>query len=257
MPRKNRTKSITGIYHIIVRGINRQNIFNCDEDFQIYLEILEMTKKISKFELYGYCLMNNHVHLLIHENKESISNIMKRLGARYAYYYNNHYDRVGHVFQDRFKSENVEDYTYLLSVIKYIHNNPVKALMVEKAQEYKWSSYKPYLGFVEYPCKLTNTEFILEIFSQNKNVAIEKFKSHMLDGTDELFVECKSIIKKTDKELREEIEILINSNYTNTLNTIDKEELKEIIRKIKNLKGVTQRQIARVLGVSQNMVFTA
>lgn len=132
MPRQARMKSKTGIYHVIVRGISQQNIFHDEEDFMKYLEMLERVKKKSGFKLYGYCLMGNHVHLLIHESQDELSVVMKGLGISYAWWYNWKYKRTGHVFQDRYKSECVEDDTYLLTVIRYIHQNPVKAGMVTK-----------------------------------------------------------------------------------------------------------------------------
>ncbi len=105
MPRVARKKSKTEMYHVIVRGINRQEIFHDEEDFQKYMEILDRTKKVSNCGIYGYCLMGNHVHLVIKETKEEIGKIMKRIGASYAYWYNLKNERIGHVFHDRYKSE--------------------------------------------------------------------------------------------------------------------------------------------------------
>lgn len=254
MPRQARTKSSTGIYHIVARGINRQDIFLGTEDFVRYLEILKATKTISKFELYGYCMMTNHVHLLICERSEGISKIMERLGTRYAWWYNFKYDRVGHVFQDRFKSENVEDERYLLGVIRYIHNNPVKAMMVEAAEDYKWSSCRAYYGSKEYPCMLTDKEFILDLFSKKRKMAIERFKGFMKEESEETFMECKSMMRKTDSELCEEIKKLIQADCT-AVRSMAKTEQEEAIRRIKKIEGATQRQIARVLGIHQSKVF--
>jgi putative transposase len=130
MPRGPREKSGSGIYHVIVRGINRQDIFHDEEDYTHYLEAMSRAKSIGKFEIYGYCLMSNHVHLLLHEKEETISSVMKRIGVSYAWWYNKKYDRAGHVFQDRYKSETVENDEYLLNVLRYIYKNPVKAQMV-------------------------------------------------------------------------------------------------------------------------------
>ena len=117
MPRKARVKSKTGIYHMILRGVNRQVIFESKEDGEKFLDTLKECKKKSGYELYGYCLMNNHIHLLIKENQEDLGTIMKRIGASYVYWYNWKYERVGHLFQDRYKSEVVEDEKYLLNVL--------------------------------------------------------------------------------------------------------------------------------------------
>ena len=144
MPRQARQVSRTGIYHLIVRGINREVIFHDDEDRQRYLETLARITTDISATTFGYCLMDNHVHILIKEGSNGISNLMHRLGASYAYYYNWKYERTGHVFQNRFKSESVEDDSYLKTVIRYIHQNPVKAGMVNKPEAYQWSSCHVY-----------------------------------------------------------------------------------------------------------------
>ncbi|MGI5879834.1 MAG: transposase [Syntrophomonadaceae bacterium] len=140
MPRTARKKSETGIYNIIIRGINRQNIFEDDEDRIRFLETLDRYKEETGCELYAYCLMSNHVHLLVKENDDGLSSFMKRVNGSYAYWYNWKYDHVGHLFQDRFKSEPVDDDTYFLTVIRYIHRNPLTAGMTD-GLEYAWSSY--------------------------------------------------------------------------------------------------------------------
>lgn len=105
MPRQARERSRSGIYHIMLRGINRQNIFEEDEDRQRFIETLKYYKAISGYRLYGYCLMNNHIHLLMGENGESMSLGIKRISSSYVYWYNQKYNRCGHLFQERFKSD--------------------------------------------------------------------------------------------------------------------------------------------------------
>ncbi|MEI2400828.1 transposase, partial [Paenibacillus phytohabitans] len=120
MPRKAREKSKTGVYHLIWRGANRQEIFHDDEDWIRFLDILKKYKLKLNLTIYAWCLMSNHVHLLIKEGDESISATMKRIGVSYAGYYNWKYRTTGHLFQDRFRSENVEDQAYLKTVVRYI-----------------------------------------------------------------------------------------------------------------------------------------
>lgn len=142
-------------------------------------------------EIYGYCLMGNHAHLLIKETKENISQIMERIGTRYSWWYNWKYERVGHVFQDRFKSECIEDYSYLLTVIRYIHNNPVKAKIVDKSDQYRWSNNFTYCGGKEYPQGLTKIEVILKLLSEDKKAAIEKFHEFMEQENNDKCLEDK------------------------------------------------------------------
>lgn len=109
MPRQRRKLSKTGTYHIMLRGNERKSLFPEEEDYRKFLQILATKKRDDSFLLYAYCLMSNHLHLLIREKKQNISQIMKRINIAYAYYFNKKYNRVGHVFQDRFKSESVDE----------------------------------------------------------------------------------------------------------------------------------------------------
>lgn len=137
--------SPTGIYHVVIRGADRQLLFEEEKDFKKYLEILEYYKNKCNFDLYAYCLMSNHVHLLIHTNDTSVSSIFRHINTTYAVWFNTKYQRTGYVQQGRFYSEVVADTKYLLTVLCYIHFNPVKAGL-EKAcgSSYQWSSFHDY-----------------------------------------------------------------------------------------------------------------
>ena len=134
MPRQPRQTSGTDIYHVMMRGINRQDIFEDQEDYVRFLtfmqQMLEPLDDLGNHQpslctFYAYCLMSNHVHLLLRERTESISISLKRLTVSYAAYYNKRYQRVGHLFQDRFKSEPVNDIEYFVTLLRYVHQNPV------------------------------------------------------------------------------------------------------------------------------------
>ena len=117
----------------MLRENEQRQVFKDAEDNERFLEMLSACKTASGFEVYAYCLMGNHLYLLIRtdESGDPLSRIFRRLGAQYVYWYNGKYERVGHLFQDRFRSEPVEDDAYLLSVLRYIHQNPVKAGIVQ------------------------------------------------------------------------------------------------------------------------------
>lgn len=136
MPRTARKQSESGIFHAMLRGIDRRIIFQDDEDCVKILQCLVACQKVCGFTLYAYCLMGNHVHLLLREGKEPLSQIFKRLGVRYVYWYNWKYKRTGHLFQDRFKSEPIEDDAYFLAALRYIYQNPVKAGICKKPEEF-------------------------------------------------------------------------------------------------------------------------
>ena len=254
MVRTAREKCDSGIYHVILRGINRQDIFYDDDDFQQFLKTVEQKKTDNQYALYAYCLMSNHVHLLIRENTDNISRIMSRIGSSYACWYNQKYDRSGHVFQGRYGSECVEDNSYLLTVMRYIHNNPVKAGMVRVPEKYKWSSMQAYYSGREYPVKLTDTDFILGIIHVERSKAIERLRDFMGQENDDNCLDHEIKKRKSDGEVKAEIETLMNGELIGKLQGMDKAQRNEILRKIKESEGVTLRQIARVTGLSLNIV---
>ena len=145
MPRK---ISQSGIYHVMLRGINQQQIFESSEDYEKFIQMIEICKTISKFKIFAYCLMGNHIHLLIKQESEPLEQIFKRMGGRFVYWYNTKYQRSGHLFQDRFKSEPVEDDRYFLTVLRYIHQNPYFNFFHSATAI---SSQRLFLGFSAWP----------------------------------------------------------------------------------------------------------
>ena len=253
MSRQARQKSESGIYHIIVRGINKQVIFEDDEDREEFIRYLQYYKDIASYLLYGYCLMDNHIHLLIKEGKEPIGNTMKRIGVSYVSWYNRKYDRVGHLFQDRFKSEVVETDEYVLTVLRYIHQNPVKAKKEKSVENYKWSSYDEYIG----QSKIIETGFILGFFAEEREKSIAHFKKYMNEHTDDNCIEISEAKRMTDKETRNIIEKYANVNIPTELQNLEKIKRDEVVRKIKEVDGVSTRQIARLTGISQSVIAKA
>jgi putative transposase len=209
MSRLARKKSSTGIYHVMMRGINRQNILHDDEDRQRFIELLKKVKETSMCEIYGYCLMDNHIHLLILEGKEDLSQIMKRIGTSYAYWYNKKYERSGHLFQDRFKSEIVEDDSYFLSVLRYIHQNPLKANIVNTIHEYNWSSYKAYLNMDGIGEGFIDIRFVLGMFGTDVSEAMERYIRYMGEPQYEMHLDGNEKKKCTDDEVKHELAKLL------------------------------------------------
>ena len=143
MPRTARIYTEEGVFHILTKGNNKQSIFKDNQDFQAYKEILKRLKAEQPFKLYHYCLMSNHVHLIIEANKETkLSKLMKRINLFYYNHYKKKYGYTGHFWQDRFKSLLIEKNEYLLACGLYIERNPVKAEIVSAAEQYSHSSYK-------------------------------------------------------------------------------------------------------------------
>lgn len=257
MVRQARVRGENGVYHVMLRGVNRQDIFFDDGDYQRFLDILAQKKSEQQYEVYGYCLMSNHVHILLHEKTDTISRIMSRVGTSYAWWHNQKYERSGHVFQGRYRSECVENNAYLLTVVRYIHNNPVKARIVRAAEDYRWSSSRVYYGYADHRPELTESTFILGIMHDERTKAIKRFRSFMQQENEDQCLDDRIKTRKTDGQVKDEIEAMMNGESIGKIITLEKVKRQEILKQIKRIEGVTQRQIARVTGISQNIVFKA
>lgn len=142
MPRQPRLVVAGYPHHIILRGNNRSAIFDKDIDRRFFLKCLEEAKEKISMKVYAYCLMTNHVHLLVEPSTEkSLSEMMQSLGRRYVRYINMSYKRTGTLWEGRFKSSLVSKDEYLLACVRYIELNPVRAKMVKEAKDYPWSSF--------------------------------------------------------------------------------------------------------------------
>lgn len=258
MPRKPREKSESGIYHIILRGANRQEIFYETADSRRFLETLGRYAGQSGTKVYGWCLMDNHVHLLLGEGNEELSLTMKRIGVSFVLYYNRKYNTTGHLFQDRFKSEKVESDEYLLTVIRYIHQNPVKAGMVKRAEDWKWSSCRSYYGDTSDPAAaLLDSDLVLGLLSAERHHAILRFKEFNEALNDDICLDHETTLRMTDEEARQSIINHISGIEVTRVKGLPKAERNEVLRKIKAIKGISQRQAARILGISPSVIFKA
>lgn len=241
MPRAPRQKSQSGIYHIMLRGINQQIIFEDDEDYQKFIEILKNYKTVSGYKIFAYCLMSNHIHLLLKVVKEDIDQVMKRIAGSYVYWYNWKYYRKGHLFQDRFKSEPVEDDTYLLTVIRYIHQNPVKANIVKNVSNYEYSSYDEYIGTNN---SLIDRDFALSILNKENFI-----KYHNEINEDVCLDISENEFRLSDNDAKEIIKKISGCSNVSEFQALEYKKRDKYISKLKE-KGLSIRQISRLTGVS-------
>ncbi len=249
MPRKRRQKSSIGVYHIMLRGVNKQTIFEEDEDNRRFLKILKRYKDISKFELYGYCLMGNHVHLLMKETEETVSSVMKRINSSYVYWYNQKYDRYGPLFQDRFKSETVESNFSFQRVLRYIHQNPLKAGLAQDVFDYQWSSIHEYLQKEN----LVNSDAGLRMFYTEGEASIPYFIQYMRESNTDQYLDDERKIKVSDQEIWEYIHQLGVQN-SSILQQMERDRRDAVISSLKRLNGVSVRQISRLTGISKSVI---
>lgn len=237
MPRKPRERSATGIYHIMLRGLDKREIFISDRDNERFIQSILKAMELGKFKLYGYCLMKNHAHLLIEEREEDIGTSIKRITCSYVQWHNAKYARVGHLFQNRFRSEPVLTEGYLLRVLRYIHNNPVKANMCDRPSNYKWSSYNDYIRSYSGENGFIDTDMYKAFFETRKS-----FEDYMNEENDDECLDYEQPKKYTDEELTHKIKHFYH--FTG-------ENISDTIYSIYIDTGVSIRQLSRVLGIGK------
>ncbi|HAN09065.1 MAG TPA: transposase [Clostridiales bacterium] len=224
MARKQRIHYHGALYHVIARGNNGEYILDSDEDKKNYIEILKRYKERYQFELYAYCIMDNHVHLLMEVGETPLNKIMQGIQQVYTQRYNKKNKRTGHVFQQRYKAEVCKKDGYLLHLVKYIHFNPVKAGMT-KTVEYKWNSHNNYVKCIN---EIVNTEYVLKVISSNKAVALKGYKEYMKEKIEE--------IEPCEYEVTEAQRNTPNKKETGKI-------LEDIINKILEKEKITMKEL--------------
>jgi REP element-mobilizing transposase RayT len=250
MPRFARKKSITGIYHVMVRGIDKRDIFLDNEDKIKLINNLINAKGKGQFELYGYCIMDNHVHLLMKESEsEEIGTSIKRITVAYAGWHNKKYERTGHLFYNRFTSEPVEDEKYLLTVIRYIHQNPLKANMVSNIENYNYSSFQQYYNYFNNQPSFIDAELIGYYFK-----TFEEFCKYMKEKCDDDCMEYKVNNNYNDSTINE----ILNTKYDmKKLLELPIDEQKLMIHTIYKNEDISIRTLSRITGISKTIIEAA
>ncbi len=179
MARPPRVEVPGALYHVTARGNERRPLFRDDADRNEYLDRIARCRQRFRFELLAYCLMTNHVHLAIRPGPEPLSRIMGRLHSTYAGWFNRRHDRVGHLFQGRYKASLVRDDRYLRALVRYIHRNPVEARIARRAADYRWSSDR-YLRRAQGPDWL-DIDALLALLDESRRSAIRRYVE-LVDG---------------------------------------------------------------------------
>jgi putative transposase len=252
MPRKARKKSETGIYHVMMRGINRQTIFEDNEDYDKFIQTVLLYKEKCGYELYAYCLMSNHVHLLLKIANEPLEQVMRRLCGSYVYWYNLKYQRIGNLFQDRFRSEVVEDDPYLLQVQRYIHQNPLKAGLVKDIELYQWSSYKEYLN----NARIIDINLVLNMFDDDKKQSIAEFIKFNQETSDDTCLDLEEKHRLKDVDARDIVKRICKIANAIDLQKFEISERNECLRELKD-NGLSIRQIERLTGINRGIILKA
>ena len=260
MPRQARKESGTGIFHVMMRGINHQNIFEDEEDNYQFINTLDRMRVRYDDDgkpcgtnciFYAYCLMGNHFHLLICERDERVGETVKRIASSYVYYYNRKYGRDGHLFKERFKSEPVNDMSYFVTLLRYIHQNPVKAGMVMNVQDYAYSSWGEYTGTVDSVFQICDTTTVL------RRVPFEQLNELMNDMLPEnvrcLDIEDPSRVRPSDDHVWQMI--IEKSGVTNAsaFQQLNEEVKRNVLRELKK-HGASHRQLERLTGIGRGVI---
>jgi REP element-mobilizing transposase RayT len=183
MPRNKRLQFPGGIYHVIVRGIERRRIFLDDADREEFLIRLENALAKTGCECHAWALMSNHLHLIIRTGKTSLTDMMRKVLTGYAVYFNRKHKRHGYLYQNRYKSILCQEDVYFLQLARYIHLNPLKAKIVSTLEEldvYPWAGHSAILGNVKRAWQ--NTEWILTKFGHAKSSALKTYRCFIHDG---------------------------------------------------------------------------
>ena len=242
MPRKARKKSQTRIYHVVIRGMDHQTIFEETKDYKKYMDLLSYYKEDCQFDLYAYCLMSNHVHLILRTNELSLDAIFRRINTSYAIWYNMKYQRCGHLQQGRFYSEPIDDEAYFLTAIRYVHRNPCKAgLEALPGTTYQWSSIYEYY---------TNHSELIDIDFVYKMISPQDFMEFHNVNTKDTCLDIDQIRKRLPDDVAGDIVESISGCRTSQdfqkLSLIDRKKyLKSAIR-----EGLSIRQLNRLTGIS-------
>ena len=193
MPRTARKKTFTAIFHVMARSISEVDLYKDNDDKKRYLSLIKKYQQLYEFKVYSYCLMDNHVHLIIDANGSDISRVMHGINFSYVQYFNKKYNRHGHLFQDRFKSKIITNERYLITVSAYIHNNPTDMIDYStEPEKYEFSSLSVYLGLRRDPYEIVDKAFIMDLLGGTSKKAREKY--------------LKLVYKCCDKNFNTEIE---------------------------------------------------
>lgn len=232
MPRQSRNLGRSGWAHLIVRGINRENLFYDDEDFRHFADTLQRFEKEPGFELAAWCLMSNHVHLLLFSEDGDFALFMKKVAVSYASYYNKKYDRVGHLFQDRFRSEPISDDRQLLTVARYIYRNPQKAGICDAA---------------DYEYTMLRSDGVLAGFFDTP----QQLHEYLQTDNNDICMEYDS--GSADNDVLAMITELTGDSNPQGLQGMERDRRNDVLRELKK-RGVSVRTISRITGINRNIV---
>lgn len=245
MARKPRQYCESQIYHVILRGNNKQIIYFDDFDRLFFLDRMQKYSKQLGIDIYAYCLMDNHVHILLGKANPHLSLFIQKLATSYAMFFNHKYERSGHLFQGRYKSECVNNEDYFKIVTRYILNNPVKA-KIACFQKYRWCSYQETIS--SDPRKLINRKFLITIFN-----GIDGFRRFVVAPNHDLCMEYENKYFLSDSHCIKIIRELLDGEISLKSFEKSRNELLLFAQQLIDL-GMSKNQICRITGISKSII---
>ncbi|MBR3385806.1 MAG: transposase [Atopobiaceae bacterium] len=247
MPTTRRIKSATDRYHVMARGVGRSMIFEDDSDRELFLDTLRSTSH-SGVQLHAWCLMDNHYHLLAEAKLDRLSKMLRALNSTYALYFNERHDRIGHLFQGRFKSEPIESDEYFLTVLRYIHQNPLRGGLAPSC-DYEWSSFR---GYMDTPRLCTN-ELAHKLLVDNRTF----LELHDNLSYDTLPLDIDGLKRfQTNDRIIETAQKALPGIHIESIMGMDRKGRDDALRKLKQTR-LSVRQIERLTGISRSVIARA
>lgn len=245
----------------MMRGINHQNIFEEQEDYYQFLTTLDLmaqsyepdgTPSRRNYILYAYCLMSNHIHLLIREREDTIGIAIKRIASSYVYYYNHKYSRDGHLFRERFKSEPVNDMAYFVTLLRYIHQNPLKAGMVKAVKDYEFSSWGEYIDKNSTLIPLCDTRTVLNRIPYNElDILVNEPMSNDIACLD---IENASTGRPSDDQVMLLIKEKTGATNSSTFQQLPDDIKRSVLIELKSRRA-SLRQLERLTGIGKSLIY--
>ena len=255
MARPLRIEFAGALYHVTSRGDRQENIYESDDDRDNFLLILAEVCQQYNWSIHSYCLMSNHYHLLVETPDGNLSKGMRQLNGVYTQKYNRTNNKVGHVFQGRFKGILVDGDSYLMELARYIVLNPVRAQMVRAAKDWQWSSYRATVGTVVCP-EWLDREWLLSSFAKRQSSAINRFKKFVAEGKNQPspWDDLKNQIFLGDDQFVDRMLSLVEENKS--LSEIPKAQRRNQLKPLENYFLNTNNRNEAIVNAYQSGNFT-
>lgn len=265
MARKPREKSSSGIYHVLMQGVRRGQVFMDDEDYMYFIGILERlmfketedengdgeAQRVRNYTLYAYCLMPDYFQLLVKEGEETVSNLVRRIASSYAVYFNGKYDRDGAIYRGRFASEPVETADRFDTVVRYIHQTPLREGKVTDLNELTYSSWYDY---VHKGRELPALCEVKEEYRLEDSAKVEEILSKHIEKGVKCLAPRKTSVRLSDKQVQEGIKALVGDCGRAVFMHLSYGRQRTVLLELRE-KGASLRQLERLTGVGRNVIW--